>query len=410
MSRQCYTVAMSYDFDTQIERRGTHAVKWDYGPIARHRGEDPDMLPMWVADMDLPCPQEIVDALRERAAHPIYGYTLVPESLLDAFRSWHERRHGTEISREEIVTVTGVMPAVEAAIAHFTEPGDGVVIQTPVYFPFYDAVSKQGRTLLRNPLIEEEGKYRVDFDGLRSALREGAKMLLLCSPHNPVGRVWSREELAEMAQICVDEGALLLSDEIHCDILLGASTFTSVLSLGDEVREHSIVATSPSKTFNIAGNSCAQAVVPSAEHRKTFKRAVMSRGIWMPNLFGVVATETAYRHGEPWLKELLAYLRGTDALLREELARVIPKHAPVRVSPLEGTFIAWLDFRAVLSETGKTHAELRAALERAGVWPSDGTLFGEEGEGFQRINIAAPRDLVREGVRRIGRAVDAISG
>jgi cystathionine beta-lyase len=400
---------MSYDFDTPIERRGTHAVKWDYEPIARHRGEQPEMLPMWVADMDLPCPQEVVDALRERAAHPIYGYTMVPDSLLDAFRSWHERRHGTRIVREEIVTVTGVMPAVEAAIAHFTEPGDGVVIQTPVYFPFYDAISKQGRTLVRNPLIEEEGSYRIDVDGLRAALREGAKMLLLCSPHNPVGRVWSRKELAEMAQICLEEGALLLSDEIHCDILLGDSTFTSVLSLGEEVREHTIVATSPSKTFNIAGNSCAQTVVPSAEHRKTFKRAVMSRGIWMPNLFGVVATEAAYRHGETWLNELLSYLSATDAAVREELSRVIQTEAPVRMSPLEGTYIAWLDFRGILSETGKSHAELRKALEEAAVWPSDGTLFGEEGEGFQRINIAAPRDLVLEGVRRIGRAVDALS-
>ncbi len=396
---------MIYDFDACIDRRGTHAVKWDYEPVARARERNPDLLPMWVADMDLPSPEPVVRALRERAAHPVYGYTLVPESLLDAFIEWHRRRHGTPIGRDEIISVTGVMPAVEAAIATFTEPGDGVVIQTPVYFPFYDAVAKQGRTIVRNPLREVDGRYTVDMDNLRKCFREGARMLLLCSPHNPVGRVWARPELEEMARICAEEGAFVVSDEIHCDVLLHGSTFTSVLSLGEEVRANSLVTTSPSKSFNIAGSSCAQAVLPDPDQRKRFKRSVMARGIWMPNLFGVAATEAAYAEGAEWLDQLLPYLTETDEMVRRDLAVLAPK---VRVTPLEGTYIAWLDFREVLAEKGKDHGDLRGAIEAAGVWPSDGKLFGEEGIGFQRLNIAAPRATVREAARRIAAALDAL--
>ena len=394
---------MAYDFDEQIDRRGTGAVKLDYGPVAKQREEHPDLIPLWVADMDLPAPEPVVRALRQRAEHPVYGYTLVPQRLIDAFRAWHLRRHGTEIAADEILTVTAVMPAVQAAIDAFTEPGDGVVIQTPVYFPFYDAVSKQGRSLQRNPLRRDEtGRYRMDLDDLRTQFRNGAKMLLLCSPHNPVGRVWSREELTALSGLCREEGAIVVSDEIHCDITLHGKRFTSMLSMDEEMRRHSVVTTSPSKTFNIAGTSCAQLIVPDAERRRSMRRASMARGIWMPNLFGVTASEAAYAEGEPWLDELLPYLSGNDAVLREEFAAGAPD---VQVAELEGTFIPWLDFTAVLAESGKTHDELRGAIEQEGVWLSDGRLFGSEGEGFQRINIAASRTVVREAARRIIRAV-----
>ena len=396
---------MTYDFDAHIDRRGTHTVKWDYESVARAREANPELLPMWVADMDLPSPEPVVRALRERAEHPVYGYTLVPDSLLNAFMEWHRRRHGTPIHQPEIISVTGVMPAVEAAVATFTEPGDGVVIQTPVYFPFYDAIGKQGRTVVRNPLKEDAGRFSIDLDNLRECFRDGAKMLLLCSPHNPVGRVWTRRELKEMATICAEENTCIVSDEIHCDVLLQGNTFTSVLSLGEEVRANSLVTTSPSKTFNIAGSSCAQAILPDEERRKRFKRAVMARGIWMPNLFGVAATEAAYAEGAEWLDQLLPYLTETDAMVRRELAEPAPQ---VRVSPLEGTYIAWLDFREVLAEKGREHGDLRGAIEAAGVWPSDGKLFGEEGIGFQRLNIAAPRATVREAVRRIAAAVHTL--
>lgn len=396
---------MAYNFNEHIDRRGTNSIKWEYGPVAEKRTEMPDLLPMWVADMDLPSPEPVRRALRERAEHPIYGYTMVPDSLLQAFRSWHEGRHGTRIAPEEIISVTGVMPAVEAAVAAFTEPGDGIVVQTPVYFPFYNAISKQGRRLLRNPLREEQGGYRMDFDGLRRALDGAAKMLLLSSPHNPVGRVWTREELATVGEICRERGVFILSDEIHCDVLLNGHRFTSILEVDPETRKESMVAVSPSKTFNIAGTSVAQVVLPDEERRHAFKRAVMARGIWMPSLFGVTATEAAYAEGEEWLDELLVYLGENDRVLREELAARLPE---VRVAPLEGTFIAWLDFRAVLEARGRSHAELRRAVENAGLWPSDGPQFGDEGEGFQRLNIALPRDLLREALSRLERAIAAL--
>lgn len=403
---------MPYDFDTFIDRRGTASIKWDWlpGESGGESGEAyPDVggplpadarIPLWVADMDFACPPAIPEALRERAAHPLFGYSLEPAGYRESVVRFMGERHGIEIGEAEILSAEGVMPIVRAAVDAFTEPGEGVVVQPPVYFPFFMAVRDKGRRLVHNPLqADEAGRYRMNLAELEQQFRNGARLLLLCSPHNPVARVWSREELQALVDLAGAYDVRIVSDEIHCDILMPGAAFTSLLHLEGPAVDRTVVGRSPSKTFNIPGIAESQAICRDADTRKRLKAALGAAGHALTNPLGAAAAQAAYTHGGPWLDELLAYLEGNLRTLKERLAQEVDG---VSVVPHEGTFVAWLDFRALLARRGWSDAELQRRLRHeAGVWLSEGPVFGPGGAGFQRLNIGTPRAVLVQALERM---------
>lgn len=388
---------MSFSFDELLQRRETRSLKWD---LARE-GE----LPMWVADMDFPVPPAVHERLKKRLDHPVYGYPLLDEGFFSPFISWIFRRHGWEVDRESVLYAPGVMPAVHRAIEIHTDPGDEVVIQSPVYFPFFHAIETHDRVVSTAPLKEvrreERLRFEMDFEALEGAFARGASLFILCSPHNPVGRVWRREELQGVAELAERYDVVVLSDEIHADIIFPGNRFVPYLSLGEEVERRSWATLAPSKTFNIPGLLTAYAVVPHAILRERVKDAFERIGSHMPNLFSMEATIAAYEEGEGWLDELIPYLKGNYDFLASYVEEKLPT---VRVVDQEGTYITWLDFRTILSRSGLDPKRFAAKMRKEGrVWLSPGHVFGKEGEGFMRMNIAAPRKRLEEGLDRIER-------
>jgi cystathionine beta-lyase len=403
---------MKYDFDAEIDRRNTNSVKWEFtqegqDPLRWERtgccfGDD-RTLPMWVADMDFACPQPVIDALGARAQRGIYGYTLPTDSYYDAVAGWMRRRHGWEIAPEWIVTTPGVVPALNMLVGAFVAPGEKVLIQPPVYYPFYSAVENNCVTLVTNPLLYQDGRYRMDYADLAAkAADPQVRLAILCSPHNPVGRVWSRDELARFGEICLANHVLVVSDEIHGDLMLDGRPFIPFAGLGGDFAEQCIVCTAPSKTFNLAGLGVSNIVIPNAEIRARFEKAVSCHGLFGINAFGVVAAEAAYVHGEEWLDQALAYIAGNLEVLQEFIASRIPQ---ITVIPPDGTYLVWLDCRRL----GLDKCALkRLMLEEARVYLDEGFIFGPEGEGFERINIACPRAILVEALERIEAAVHSI--
>jgi cystathionine beta-lyase len=398
-----------YDFDTEIDRRGTHCIKWEYTqsetdptqmvPTGMFFGPDRH-LPLWIADMDLPCPQPVVDALAARARHPIYGYTNKTDDYLQAVVGWMRRRYGWEIASDWICTAPGVVPALAHIVRAFTAPGETVLVQRPVYYPFSLVAELNGRVAVSNSLIYENGRYRMDFDDLEAkAADPQARMLILCSPHNPVGRVWTRGELARLGEICLAHDVLVVSDEIHADLTLPGCQFTSFATLSPEFERRSITCTAPSKTFNLAGLQTSNIIIPDADLRARFAGALLSSGLLGNNAFGAVALEAAYNHGEDWLAQLLDYLDGNRRFLEAFVAARLPA---VRVVPTEGTYLAWLDCRGLGLDAAALQHLMR---DEARVYLDEGPLFGPEGEGFERINFACPRALLAEALERIAAAV-----
>ena len=393
-------------FDSVIDRRGTDAYKWDRRTRTR---DGRDVLPMWVADMDFAVAPAIARALAARAAHPVYGYTFAPASLDEAFRAWQLRRNGWHLEPEWLTPVPAVMPALRAAILELTQPGDEVVVQPPVYFPFFDAVRENGRHVAENPLRLEGDRYVMDLDGLRRMIGPRTRMLLLCSPHNPVGRVWTRDELAALAGICAEHRLVVVADEIHSDIVRPGHRFVPFASVSPEAAGLTVACHSPSKTFNIAGLASASAVIPDRALRIRFAAAVRRFGLSLPNTLSFAAARAAYEEGEPWLDALLEYLDRQYTWLEAEVER---RFAPdVRLTPIEGTYLAWLDCRRLLERAGADDAALRDALfEGAGLWLSDGPQFGAGGGGYQRMNLACPHPLLAEGLSRFERAAAILLG
>ena len=410
---------MSYDFDTFTDRRGTASIKWDWHtpegsgtegsgdagggpsyPAASGPIPADEQIPLWVADMDFACTPEITAALRARVDHGIFGYSLEPEGYREAVVSFMQRRHGVEVSPRDIVSAEGVMPIVRAAVDAFTERGEGVVVQPPVYFPFYMAVRDKGRRLIHNPLLSDEaGRYRMNLAELEQQFRNGARLLLLCSPHNPVARVWTREELQVLADLAAAYDVRIISDEIHCDIIMSGYEFTSILHLEGPAVENAVVSRSPSKTFNIPGIAESQAICRDRDTRRQLKAALGAAGHALTNPLGAAAATAAYRAGDAWLDELLPYLEGNALYLRERLEG---DFTGIRMVQHEGTFVAWLDFRDYLASAGMSDARLKQRLKRrAGVWLSDGPSFGPGGEGFQRLNIATPRAVLSQALDRM---------
>ncbi len=384
-----------FDFDRIIDRRGTHSYKYD--GLQKVFGTD-DVLPMWVADMDFAVPPAVSEALRRRAEHPIYGYTFRPEEYYRSIVDWIGRRHGWQVEREWIRYSPGIVPAINLAVQGFTAPGDGVILQSPVYHPFFYAVNLNDRKLLNNPLREEGGYYRMDFDDLAGKAKE-AKLLLLSNPHNPVGRSWDEDELRTLGEICVENDVLIVSDEIHADLTLPGHRHVPLASLSEEIAARTITCMAPSKTFNLAGLSTSSVIISDPEIRKRFEEVVERLHIGGGNLFGMEASIAAYTHGEPWLDALLEYIRGNVEYARTFLAEKMPE---VTLSPVEATYLLWLDFR----RTGMGAEELKRFMtEEAKVGGNDGAMYGPGGEGFVRLNVACPRTIVEEAFERIYQAL-----
>jgi cystathionine beta-lyase len=377
---------LKFDFDRIIPREGTGAVKLEWRKQLFGREE---VIPMWVADMDFAVPPCVSDAIRQRAEHPIFGYTALTDSYYEAIIGWQRRRMGWEIQKDWLFFTPGVVTALNLLVETFTRPGDGVIVQPPVYFPFFWAVERNGRKLLLNRLSEVNGVYGIDWEDLEANIRSGAKMLILCSPHNPVSRAWTREELERIGQLCLENGVLILSDEIHGDLVLPGHTHIPMATLSEEIARNTITCIAPSKTFNLAGMFTSSIIIPDENLRKKYK--VNEERIHLsPNIFGIVASEAAYAHGGEWLDELLLYLGSNAEFVRNAFEKQMPR---VKMSPLEATYLMWLDFR----ELNLTDEELEKALvNKAGVGLSPGRIFGPGGEGFQRLNIACPRSVLEK--------------
>ena len=380
---------MEYDFDTVIPRRGTDSCKWD-------TPAQEDVLPMWVADMDFRTAPAVIEALQRRVAHGIFGYTKVPDAYYNAIGGWFARRHGWRIDRRWIVCTTGVVPALSAVIKALTKPGDRVIVQTPAYNCFFSSIRNNGCELSSNGLSYRDGRYTVDFEDLEAkAADPKAKLLLLCNPHNPVGRVWTPEELRRMGEICLRHGVLVVADEIHCELTYDGHDYTPFASLSEEFLRHSVTCNSPSKAFNLAGMQIANIVAADEGVRRRIDRAVNDNEVCDVNPLGVAALTAAYNEGAEWLDALRAYLRENYRFLRGYFQDHLPQYA---VLPLEGTYLAWIDCRA--AGTGSERLAERL-LDQGRLMVSPGTLYGPGGEGFIRLNIACPQRTLAEGLERL---------
>ena len=355
--------------------------------------------PFSVADLDLPTAPEIRDGLKAFMDEAAFGYTAATPAYLRAVRDWMQRRHGWAVREDWLVQTAGVVPALATAVRAFTEPGAGVIIQPPVYYPFYNVIKRNGRRVVRNPLRLIDGHYRMDFDQLRELARDPAnRLLILCSPHNPVGRVWSREELAELAAIVLEHELILVSDEIHFDLILPGHRHTVVSTLGPDIAARSLVCTAPSKSFNLAGMSASNIVIEDPGLRARFCAELEAQGFFFLTTLGYKACELAYTRASAWLDGLLELVAHNHALVKSVLGAQLPQ---VGVFELEGTYLQWLDFRAL----GKSAAELRAIhQQQALVFFDEGGIFGPEGDGFERMNLATPTAAVAAALERLLRA------
>lgn len=386
---------MKYDFDRVIDRRATDSIKWS-------RNEkmfgSTDVISAWIADMDFEAPPAVIEALRARAAHGIYGYPIRPPDYYAPLVNWMQKRHRWNIEIGWLTHTPGVIPGLTFAIHAFTQPGDKIIIQPPVYPPFFAVVKNNGRQLVSNPLKFADGKYRMDLENLEKQIDARTKLLILCSPHNPVGRVWTREELTQLGELCLRRNILIVSDEIHCDLILRGHQHTPLASLSDELAQNTITCVAPSKTFNIPGLYTAAAIIPNARLRAQFNTVRENLGLEGTNIFGLAGFHAAYRDGAEWLDQLLEYLQGNVEFLQNYFKNSIPR-IPFIVP--EGTYLAWLDARGL----GLDEAGLRKWMrERARVAMNEGHTFGEEGRGFLRLNFGCPRATLAEIARRIEQA------
>jgi cysteine-S-conjugate beta-lyase len=389
---------MNYNFDRAIDRRGTDSVKWDL--LNEEFGRD-DVLPMWVADMDFAAPPEVCSALNARAEHEIYGYTIRPNSYYESIIYWIKSRHNWSIEKESIINTPGIVPALATAVIAFSNPGDKIIIQPPVYHPFYSVIEGNGREIVANNLKLSDGNYEMDFEDLESKIDDNVKMIILCNPHNPIGKVWGENELKRLGEICKSHNIIIVSDEIHSDIIYKGYKHTPIASISEELSEITITCMAPSKTFNIAGLSTSYTIIPNEILREKFNLTQDSLGIGTGNLFGVCALEAAYVNGEKWLEALINYL---DKNMDYMVNFVNNNIDGIKAYKPEGTYLGWLDCR----ELGLHGDKLKEfMIHKARVGLSDGNIFGEPGEGFMRINLGCTRSMLVEGLNRIKNAVDS---
>jgi len=390
---------MRYDFDKVIDRKNTNSIKWDH---VKSVFGDEDILPMWVADMDFSAPPPVIEALKRRAELGIYGYPKRPRAYYEAIINWIKKRHNWEVEKEWLTYSPGVVAGINLLILALTQPGEKVIIQPPVYYPFYFCIQNNGRQISENPLKLIDGRYNMDFDDLAKRADERTRMMILCNPHNPIGRVWEREDLLKVGEFCFQNEIILISDEIHSDLIYPGHKHIPTAMISDELAQNTITCMAPSKTFNLAGLKSSVIISSNQAHRRDFNNMLNNIGVGMDNIFGLAALESAYRYGEDWLEELLGYLSQNLDFLMEFVEEKIPKVGVIRP---EATYLVWLDFRD-LGLDGQGLMELMT--KKAKVWLDDGPIFGPGGEGFQRINIACPRATLEEGLKRIESAVKSI--
>ncbi|WP_029231100.1 MalY/PatB family protein [Butyrivibrio sp. VCB2006] len=387
-----------YNFDELIDRRNTASLKYDFG--LQRKGRD-DLLPLWVADMDFRLPEEIIVEIVKRAEHGIFGYTDPDSSYKEALKSWLYRRHGFEIYDEWNTVEPGMVYSIALAIKAFTEPGDGVIIQQPVYYPFMETIKLNNRKVVNNQLVYKDGHYEIDYDDFeKKIIEEKVKLFLLCSPHNPVGRVWTSAELKRLADICLSHNVLIFADEIHSDFIYSGHKHTSLITLGEQYAQNLILGTSPSKTFNLAGLQIANIIIPNDKLRQQFRRENDASGYSQANTLGLSATKAAYTYGEEWLEELREYLEDNLTFVRNYLQEKIPR---VHLIEPEGTYLIWLDF----SEISDDHKELeKLIVDEARLWLDPGIIFGRETALFERINIACPRETLKQAFEQLYEALE----
>ena len=385
-----------YDFETIIDRRGTGCLKWD---AWSRRGHAADDLPLWVADMDFKTVPAAMDALVERVQHGVYGYTMATDGYYEAVQNWFATRHGWRPEREWFVKTPGVVFALAMAVTAFTQPGDAVVIQPPVYYPFRLMIQDNGRKMATSPLAYENGRYAMDYEGFERTLKEsGAKLFILCNPHNPVGRCWSEDELRRIGEICLRHHVLVVADEIHADFARKGFRHVPYASLGEEFANNAVICTAPSKTFNLAGLQLSNIFIPNPDLRAAFKRTLGRTGYDEPSVFGVTATQACYEHGAEWLDQLKEVLDVNLGVLEAAVGRM----DGVRLVPLESTYLPWLD----CSGLGLDDAGIKRLVEQdAKLWLDLGTMFGPEGSGFVRMNLASPTTMVEDACARLEGAV-----
>ncbi|HPG32259.1 MAG: putative C-S lyase [Lentimicrobiaceae bacterium] len=383
---------MTYNFDEIIDRSNTSCVKYDLRQLFFG---DKNLIPMWVADMDFRTPDFIMEAIRERAKHEILGYSIRPESYYTSLIEWIKRRHNWKIQQDWIAFSPGIVPAVNMAVLAFTRQREKIIVQPPVYFPFFDAVKKHRRKLVFNPLIMDNGRYRMDYENLEELCRDGARMLIISNPHNPGGNAWTAGELKKMADICLKYNVLIISDEIHSDLVNRGYQHTVLASISPEIAARTITMNAPSKTFNIAGMATSSVIISNPQLMKKFRKILDALHIDMGNIFGTVASTAAYTHGDAWLEQLLDYIDGNI----NTLINFTQKHLPgIKVIRPEATYMAWMDF----SSTGMNDKELKKfMIEEARLGLNEGVQFGIGGEGFMRINLACPRATLTQALEQL---------
>ena len=389
---------MKYNFDIKMERRGTNCEKWDF--LEEEFGKK-DLLALWVADMDFPAPPEVLDALHKKIDEGALGYPLAPDSLLNAITGWQKDRHGWEIGRDAVTWAPGVVAGLAFSLMAYTKPGDGVIIQTPVYPPFYSTISESGRKIVKNPLKRQNGRYVMDLEGLEKLVTPTCRTLILCSPHNPVARVWSREELEALAEVAERKDMIIISDEIHQDLVYSDAKHISIASLSEEMSSRTVTFVAPSKTFNIAGMNSSVALIPDEKLRARYVSVLNRLHLSSLSILGLTAMETAYAKCSGWLDELMVYLEEnrdmTERFIRERMPKAKMDHP-------EGTYVFWIDFRGYGFDSEKLMDFL---VNEAGVALNNGRNFGTEGDGFARINIGTNREMLKEALEKIAKALDA---
>ncbi len=382
-----------YNFDKIIDRNNTDSLKHDFG---KEHNMPADVMPFWVADMDFRTPPAVIDTLTERSRHGIFGYTGIKEDYFKAVSDWYKNRFGFTVNKEWLIITPGVVFAICAAIRALTHEGDGVLIQRPVYYPFSSAIKDNNRKVVNNSLVYKNGKYEINFDDFEKKITENnVKLFILCNPHNPVGRVWTKEELTKMGVICLKHKVTVISDEIHSDFVYGSNKHTPFASLSRHLSDITITCTSPSKTFNLAGLQLANIFIENESIRKALYKEIRKTGYGNPNTMGIISAQAAYEHGGEWLDELLLYLSDNISKTKSLLAEKSPK---LKVIEPEGTYLLWIDFKALGLSDKKLDDLIR---NRAKLWLDGGTMFGEEGKGFQRINIACPWSVLKRGLNRL---------
>lgn len=388
-----------YNFDEIVKRKGTNSVKWD---TIKETFNREDLIPLWVADMDFRCGYFIQDAIEKKLKEGVFGYSFIPESYYEAIIAWNKKRHNIELKKEWILFAPTVVQGILFSLKAITEEGDEVILQTPVYHRFFDIVENSGCRLVENPLTYKEGKYYMDFEDLENKITDKTKAIILCSPHNPVGRVWSSDELNKLHEICLRHNVKIISDEIHSDLVFRKKEYVSLLNISKDIKENFIVATAPTKTFNLAGFQVSNLIIPNDELREKVSSELEKHFVSKPNIFATTALESAYNEGEEYLEEMLVYLEDNKDYAIEFFKKHIPE---IKAIESEGTYLLWLD----CSSLNLSHKELEEFfIKECRIVLNSGTIFGKSGSGFMRMNIGCSRDLLSKALNNIYRALNSI--